>query len=237
MNSGRYLVVVAGADAGAVDAMAAALRDDGAVRTAYSLEALLETVDDEVDVVLVDRGLGGGPLDDVLDEIRARDAGCQVALLDTDADRDRWPCDSNSPIDAVVSWDEDAVRETVSQLGARARYRRRLDEFYALAEERAALGDEADEATPERDRLDGQIERLRRDLEDEFRRIDDTSAFDAALSPRERDLTDRDRDGSDEPNGGASDESDGDDSNGEGPTEGESGDGSSDGAGSDVRDE
>ncbi|MFC7193568.1 hypothetical protein ACFQL4_01190 [Halosimplex aquaticum] len=36
MTSGRHLVVLAGADAGVVDAMAATLREDGTVRTAYS---------------------------------------------------------------------------------------------------------------------------------------------------------------------------------------------------------
>lgn len=183
MSSGRHLVVLAGADAEAVDALAATLRDDGAVRTAYDSAALVETLDEEVDVVLVDRDLDDGPIDDVLDAVRAHGVDCQVAFLGTDADRSRGTVDEEVSVDAVVDWgeDKDAVRETVSQLAARVRYRRRLDEYYELAEKRASLADGADE-TRERDRLDRHVERLRRELADGFRRIDDVSAFDAALS-------------------------------------------------------
>lgn len=205
MSSGRHLVVLAGADAEAVDALAATLRDDGTVRTAYDSAALVETLGDEVDVVIVDRDLGDGPIDDVLDVVRAHDADCQVALLGTDADRSRGRVEGEVSVDAVVGLDEgeDAVRETVSRLAARARYRRRLDEYYELAEKRASLADAADQ-TRERDRLDRHVERLRRELADGFRRIDDASAFDAALSHHERDLTDSERSGPDGSGGSAS---------------------------------
>ncbi|MFC7193569.1 hypothetical protein ACFQL4_01195 [Halosimplex aquaticum] len=104
-------------------------------------------------------------------------------------------------MDAVVERDEDAVRETVSRLAVRARYRKRLDEYYALAEERAALADDDEDATLERDRLDRRLDALRRDLADAYRRIDASSAFDAALSPRERRLDDDCRNESDDPAG------------------------------------
>ncbi|WP_415378618.1 hypothetical protein [Halosimplex sp. TS25] len=200
MTSGRHLVVLAGADAGAVDSMAATLRGDGTVRTAYSPAGLRETLDDEVDVVLVGSDLRDGPLEPILAELRTSETGWRIAVLDSEADSDWiWGRDRDRnrdsprdgpevPVDAVAEWDEDAVRATVSRLAARARYRKRLEEYYALAEERAAVADEDEDAAPKRDRLDRQIDRLRRDLADGFRRIDDASAFDAALSPRERKL-------------------------------------------------
>lgn len=201
MTSGRHLVALAGADAEAVDAMAAALRNDGAVRTAYGPAALLESLDDEVDVVLVDRDLGDEPIDAVLEAVRDRSAASQVALVERDSDRARRPF-ADEHVDAVVPWDEDAVREAVSRLAARAQYRRRLDEYYALAEARTSVVDEDDEpshldgegGTPDHDRLERRMERLRRELADGFRRIDDASAFDAALSADERDLSDGGRD-------------------------------------------
>ncbi|MDN4015195.1 hypothetical protein QX233_22365, partial [Chryseobacterium gambrini] len=98
-----------------------ALRDDGTVRPAYSPVALRETLDDEVDAVLVESGLGDGSLETVLDDLRAHEADCQVAVLDSGAGRCQLGADA--PVDAVVAWDEDAVRETVSELVARARYR------------------------------------------------------------------------------------------------------------------
>ncbi|WP_436923239.1 hypothetical protein [Halosimplex amylolyticum] len=233
MTSGRHLVVLAGADAAAVDAMAAALRDDGTVRTAYSPVALRETLDDEVDAVLVESGLGDGSLETVLDDLRAHEADCQVAVLDSGAGRCQLGADA--PVDAVVAWDEDAVRETVSELVARARYRRRLDEYYALAEERAAVADD-DDAAPNRDRLDRKFEELRRELADGFRRIDDASVFDAALSPDERRLRPCESTGGEGPDAERSGETNAGDDKSD-ATGSDAGDDGSDATGSDSGDE
>jgi len=184
MASVRHLVVVAGDDHAAVDALAGTLRDDGTVRTAYSVDALTESLDAAVDVVLVDGALSDRPVSAVLDDLDSRDIGCQVAVLDTDPDATRDALAGAA--DAVLPWDEAAVRGTVRRLAARARYRTRLDECYALAEERAKLDDTADGTDVER--LDRRLDRLRHDLSAEFERIDDTSAFDAALGPDERRL-------------------------------------------------
>jgi len=184
MASVRHLVVVAGDDHAAVDALAESLRDDGTVRTAYSVDALAESLNAAVDVVLVDRALPDRPVSAVLDELGARDTGCQLAVLASDADVTRDDLDGT--VDAVLPWNEAAVRETVRRLAARARYRTRLDEYYALAEERASRDGDADDADIER--LDRRLDRLRQTLSAEFERIDDTSAFDAALGPDERRL-------------------------------------------------
>lgn len=177
MAPARHLVVVAGAEPAATDALAAALRDDGTVRTAYSVDALFESLDEEVDVVLVDDALADGSVEPLLADLRSHESDVQVGVIADDPERG-----DRSSADAVVGRDTEAVAETVEWLAARARYRRRLEEFYALAEERAARSDEEESLA----RLDHQIDRLRRDLDERFRRLDDTSAFDAALSHEER---------------------------------------------------
>ncbi|QPV61673.1 hypothetical protein I7X12_13025 [Halosimplex litoreum] len=182
MASERHLVVVAGVDPAATDALASALRDDGTVRTAYSVEALRESLDAEVDVVLVDVDLVDGPIDPLLTDVRTREFDCQIGVSTPDPDRTADGFDAAA--DAVVERDSTAVRETVQWLAARARYRARLEEFYDLAERRAALTD--DEGAL--DRLDRQIDRLRRELGEMFDGLDDVSAFDAALAPAERGL-------------------------------------------------
>lgn len=191
MNSARHLVVVASAEPTVTDALAAALRDDGTVRTAYSTETLLESLDAEVDVVVIDSDLPDGPLDQLLADVREQEHDCQVAVL---AERPA-ATESRAAVDAFVRRDEAAVRETVEWLAARARYRQRLDEYYELAEERAAMADESEEEGERLDRIERQLDALRRDLAAGFRRLDDESVFDAALSPRDRSLGSDDGDG------------------------------------------
>ncbi|ELZ27606.1 response regulator [Halosimplex carlsbadense 2-9-1] len=196
MASERHLVVVAGAEPAATDALASALRDDGTVRTAYSAEALRESLDAEVDVVLVDVELVDGPLDALLTDIRAREFDCQVGV--SAPEPERTAAGTDTAVDAVVGREPVAVRETVQWLAARARYRARLEEFYDLAERRATLADdEGDESAF--DRLDRQLDRLRRDLGEMFDGLDDTSAFDAALAPDERGLDARNERAGDDP--------------------------------------
>ncbi|WP_123536193.1 hypothetical protein [Halosimplex salinum] len=195
MTSARYLVVVAGAEPATTDALATALRDDGTVRTAYSTDALLESLDAEVDVVVVDSDLPDGPLGPLLAAVREHDHDCQVGVL---AEHAAVPEARSDDVDAVVRRDESAVRESVEWLATRARYRQRLDEYYELAEERATLSDESDGEERKRlDRVERQLDALRRDLAAGFRRLDDESVFDAALSPRDRSLESDDADDAD----------------------------------------
>lgn len=188
MASERHLVVVAGADPAATDALASALRDDGTVRTAYSTEALDESLDAEVDVVLVDVELADGSVDPLLDDVRAREFDCQLGAIASEPER--TTAGTDTVVDAVVERDSAAVRETVRWLAARARYRARLEEFYDLAERRATLTADGDDEGA-LDRLDRQLDRLRRDLGEMFDGLDDVSAFDAALAPAERGLESR----------------------------------------------
>mgnify|MGYP000286002760 CR=1 FL=1 len=187
MASARHLVVVAGAEPAATDALASALRDDGTVRTAYSADALRESLDAEVDVVLVDAELVDGSLDSLLTDVRTREFDCQIGVTTADPD-DSVALETH--VDTVVGREPEAVREAVQWLATRARYRGRLDEFYDLAERRASLADgERDQAAL--DRLDRQLDRLRRDLDDLSEDLGEDSVFDAALSPDERALASR----------------------------------------------
>jgi hypothetical protein len=225
MAAARHLVVVATTDPATTDDLADHLRDEFAVRTAYGADALLASLDDEVDVVLV-----GGDLDVSRGRLRERAdrAGWQIGLLTgvpagaggasepEDAARaaDSRRRDS-SFADAVVPGgvtdDEDtgsatALTEQVEWLARRARYRKRLEEFYKIAEQYAELAVEVDSGAcsggwrdrtgePPAERGDGDeesdeqtlarlehhLDRLRADLADTYERLDHTSVFDVAL--------------------------------------------------------
>jgi hypothetical protein len=214
MTATRSLVVVATAEADVTDDLAETLRDRFTVRTAYSADGLLASLDPEVDVVLVDRDLSGDPLRALRARSRERTGRWKVGLL-TD-DPDTGPPDSGDEepavagVDAVVptagAASESAVRDAVDDLVRQARYRKRLEEYYAVAEEYADLmtggSDDADDgesdplAEPaetrdaatddgdreaERDRLERLLERLQSDLAAAFERLNDQSVFEAAL--------------------------------------------------------
>lgn len=187
MDAVRHLVVIAGADPDGVDALAAALRDDGTVRTAYSADALFESLDQEVDVVLVGDDLSDAT-EAVVTALAAREFAYQIGVLG--AVPDESLLGPHGPVDAVLAWDPEPVREPVRRLAARADYRKHLEEYYDLAEERASrlAREESAAESMDTDRLDRQVDRIRRELAARFDRLDDTDAFDAALAHNERSL-------------------------------------------------
>jgi len=152
MAAARYLVVVGGADASTTDVLADALRDEFAVRTAYSEAGLFASLDDDVDVVLVDPRLPDFDASRLSACLRERDLDCQVGVV-TD-DRAETVTDARhraALADAFVatpSEDTDgAWRNAVSRLAARARYRKRLEEYYRIADEYATLVVDAESTT------------------------------------------------------------------------------------------
>ncbi|MFB6139725.1 MAG: response regulator [Halosimplex sp.] len=86
-----------------------------AVRTVDSGEAALAAVDDDVDIVLLDRRMPDRSGDEVLAEIRARNVDCQVALVtavDPDFDIVTIDCDDY----LVKPVDRTDLVETVERL-------------------------------------------------------------------------------------------------------------------------
>ena len=121
------------------------LADSCQVRTASSGEAAVETVDESVDVVFLDRQMPGMAGDEVLREVRARGYDPQVAMLtavDPSADIVDLPFDDY--LTKPVSQTE--LEAVIDVLLQRAEYDERSRELFALASKRAAL-----EASPDID--------------------------------------------------------------------------------------
>lgn len=74
-------VLVADDEDAVADAYTAQLEAEYVVRTAYGGEQALEKVDSSVDVVLLDRRMPRLSGDEVLEEIRSREIGCQVIMV------------------------------------------------------------------------------------------------------------------------------------------------------------
>ncbi|WP_248896750.1 bacterio-opsin activator domain-containing protein [Haloplanus halobius] len=80
-RTGQPSVLIVDDDEDVADTYALWLRDDHDVHIAYSGEEALETIDDDIDIVLLDRRMPNMPGDEVLERIREQDVDCQVSML------------------------------------------------------------------------------------------------------------------------------------------------------------
>lgn len=168
-EDGPPTVLVVDDERAIVDGHAVRLESRYDVRRAYSGEEALEKLDGAVEVVLFDRRMPGLTGEEVLSEVRERELGCRVAMLtgvepsfdiiDTGFDDYlRKPVGTRELLDAV----EGMLR--------RARYDRRLHEFFALASKAAVLETDRDpaelEGHPEYQALQADLRRLRSELDE-----------------------------------------------------------------------
>lgn len=139
------------------------------VRVANTAEEALDTLDEDVEVVLLDRRLPDMSGDEFLDAIREQRYVCQVAMVSAvDPDWDILEMRFDAYVVKPVERDE--LLALVSRLLARRLYNEEVRNFFALASKRATL-----EATKEPSELESserygeladELERLRDELED-----------------------------------------------------------------------
>ncbi|RLM59356.1 response regulator [Halobellus sp. Atlit-31R] len=147
------------------------LRDDFDVRVAYGGEEALERIDDDVDVVLLDRRMPDISGDDVLAAIDERGYDCRIAMMtavEPDTDIVEMPFDEY----LVKPVDEDSVTETVEELLVRSEFDDRVREYFALESTEAVLEerDLGDLGDPNAlDDLTARVRELREERESEIR--------------------------------------------------------------------
>jgi DNA-binding response OmpR family regulator len=168
------------------------------VRTAYSGEQALAELDDDLDVVLLDRRMPDILGEDVLAEIRDRGIDCRVAMVTAvDPGVDKIDMEFDDYVVKPVTREE--LLDTVDRLLRVAEYERTLREYYRVTRKHAALsaatsaGDLTDdpefvELTERRDHLgerlaetadrfaDADFEALFRDLDEDGPSGDDDPA-------------------------------------------------------------
>jgi len=181
--SESHTVLVVDDESEVADAYALRLRREYDVRTAYGGEEALETIDDGVDVVLLDRRM---PMsgDETLERIREEGYDCRVimvtAIVDPDFDIVEMPFDDYlcKPVDK-----EDLFAAVEQQIEA-VSYDDAVDEFFRISSKIGVL--EA-EKTPEQlaesdeyDRLKSRAEELQSELHGQQEGFDDMmTAFNA----------------------------------------------------------
>ena len=160
------------------------LREDYEVRMAHNGDEGLELLDDQVDVVLLDRMMPGLSGDEVLERIRDRDLGCRVSMVTAvEPDFDILEMGFDAYLSKPIRSEQ--LHETVRNLLERSEYDALLQEYYALVEKRATL--EATKSTAELTENDQyvalkeEIDSLREDLDVALGGVEDDEDFIATL--------------------------------------------------------
>lgn len=176
--SGTVLVV--DDDPTVVNAYAIHLRDRYTVRTAHSGQEALESLDEAVDVLLLDRKMPDVSGDDILETIRDRGLNCRVAMVTAvppDVDIIEMGFDDY----LVKPASEATLLSTVESLLARTTYDTQMQEYFSLVSKRSVLTQrncshdlrDNDEYRELVDRID----HLETVLDDTLSQLDDRDAF------------------------------------------------------------
>jgi len=172
------------------DLFATWLKDDNEVRTAYDGTEALELFGEDVDLVLLDRRMPGLSGDDVLSELREREARAQVVMVTAvDPDFDIIGMGFDDYLVKPVSKED--LLGLVEKMRTRADYDRNIQRFYSLASKKALL--EAEKPASELDdseeyrELVGEFEAVQAEVDEAVEgmstREDFASAF-RGLSPQ-----------------------------------------------------
>lgn len=150
-----------------VEAYAAILNSEHAVRTATGGAEALEQIDDAVDVVFLDRRMPDMSGDELLGELRKRGYEIPIAMLtavDPGVDIIEMPFDDylTKPIDRT------ALKSKVDVLTNRAEFGETSREFYRLVSKKATLEAQSEDVktSDEYQALVDRIETLRSDLDE-----------------------------------------------------------------------
>ncbi|WP_135362831.1 response regulator [Halosimplex halophilum] len=134
----RGVVLIVDDEPEVADAYAAHVRDAHEVRTAYGGEEALAKLDEDVDVVLLDRRMPDMVGDEVLETVRDRGLDCRVAMVTAvDADFDIVDMEFDDYVVKPVSGEE--LLDTVDRLLRCADYERALREYYRVTRTQVAL--------------------------------------------------------------------------------------------------
>jgi DNA-binding response OmpR family regulator len=158
------------------DAYAVQLELDYETRTAYGGEAALEKIDDDVDVVLLDRRMPDLSGDEVLAEIRDRGIDCSVVMVtavDPDFDIVEMPFDDYICKPA----DRDTLTGAIEKQLSVSEYDSQVQEYMEVSSKLELLRAEktAGELEDNEDvaELEGRVENLEANLDDVVAEFDD----------------------------------------------------------------
>lgn len=180
-------ILIVDDEPGLADGHAARLQEHD-VRTAYDGREALDALDDEIDIVFLDRRMPGLSGDEVLETARQRGFDCRIVMLtgvEPSVDIVSMGFDEylRKPVD------RDELRETVQRMLERSAYDAKLQEYFSLSAKRATLETESDddvEGTPEYEELCRRLETVERELDEALESLPDDDGYVVATDDRRR---------------------------------------------------
>ncbi|AHG03711.1 DNA-binding protein [Halobacterium sp. DL1] len=161
-------ILVVDDEEGLADLYAIWLRDSYTVRTAYNGEEAVDSLDERVDAVLLDRQMPDLSGDDVLETIRERDLECRVAMVTAvEPELDIIDLGFDDYLRKPV--DRDTLLATVERLLRRSTYDGTVQRYFSTARKHALLVDSGDPTVTESDEfaeLRSRLEALRGELDE-----------------------------------------------------------------------
>ncbi|MFB6293387.1 MAG: HalX domain-containing protein [Halonotius sp.] len=162
------LVLVVEDEPDLADLYATWLKTEYRVRTAYGGEEAVDQLDDEIDVILLDRRMPGLSGDEVLEEVRERGIDCRVSMV-TAVEPDFDIIEMGFDTYLVKPVQRDTLSETIEDLLTRNSYESGVQELFSLSSKKALLESEKSQSAladnEEYQELSERIEELREELD------------------------------------------------------------------------
>jgi DNA-binding response OmpR family regulator len=162
------LVLVVEDEPDLADLYATWLQTEYRVRTAYGGEEAVDQLDDEIDVILLDRRMPGLSGDEVLEEVRERGIDCRVSMV-TAVEPDFDIIEMGFDTYLVKPVQRDTLSETIEDLLTRNSYESGVQELFSLSSKKALLESEKSQSAladnEEYQELSERIEELREELD------------------------------------------------------------------------
>jgi DNA-binding HxlR family transcriptional regulator/DNA-binding NarL/FixJ family response regulator len=173
----RPVVLIVDNDPRLVRMHASWLEDDYRIKRAYDGEEAMRKLDEEVDIVLLDRRMPGLQGEDVLRKIRGLGIDCRAVVLSA-VEPDFDVLEMGFDAYVVKPGTKAALREVVEDVLARNAYDDATQEYLSLSAKRALLRAEKNDEALRRDERYRQLESRLNDLADEL--DDEPAATDSA---------------------------------------------------------
>jgi len=168
MDADAPAVMVVDDEQRLADLFATWLRNTWDVKVAYDGDEALEKLDDSVVIMLLDRRMPGLSGDEVLEEVRSRDADVRVVMVTAvDPDFDIIEMGFDDYVVKPVSKDD--LVGVVEKMQTRAEYDANIQRYYSLASKKALLESEKPaselQSSEEYERLVEEFEELREEVD------------------------------------------------------------------------
>jgi len=180
------VVLVVDDEVAVADTYALRLETEYEIRVAYGGDEALETVDEEVEAILLDHRMPGLSGDEVLETLRDRgDDGVVVMTTAVDPDLNILEMEFDDYLCKPV--DRETIMQTLEQhLGPPGNTDERLDEFFQVVSKLSVLKEEKTqtelEASEDFERLQRRADRLKGDLRERVDEFDELVETHRAIS-------------------------------------------------------